>query len=137
MTSSAWKTEPNHVDFTYKGYPCIIHRVDHHGALCGYVGVPKGHPYFGLHYNDINDVDVHGGLSYSAECFGDICHKNADGSEPDERWWLGFDCAHSFDLIPEMSKLFGLECTYRDIPYVTKELESLVDQLQAVETPNV
>lgn len=35
-------------------------------------------------------VDVHGGLTFSAETSG-------DGSQDGATWWLGFDCAHFND----------------------------------------
>jgi len=35
------------------------------GTLCGYIGVPPSHPWYGVWYNDIQ-CDVHGGLTYSA-----------------------------------------------------------------------
>lgn len=34
------------------------------GHLCGYLGVPKGHPWYELHYDDIQ-ADVHGGLTFA------------------------------------------------------------------------
>jgi hypothetical protein len=38
--------------------------------------------------------------------------------------FIGFDCAHSYDLMPGW-KLEGLGGTYRDIEYVQKECEKL------------
>jgi len=35
------------------------------GHLCGYLGVPPAHPWYGHHYDDLN-VDVHGGLTFEA-----------------------------------------------------------------------
>ena len=62
------------------------------GHRCGYACVKKGHPWFGVPYEDIeDDVEVHGGLTYS------------DKGPPRKvrkfsyQWWLGFDCAHSWD----------------------------------------
>jgi len=62
-------------------------------ALCGYVMVPKSHPYHGKGYdNDNVDVSVHGGLTFS------------DGFR--SGWWFGFDCAHSGDAISMEIPLF-------------------------------
>lgn len=36
-----------------------------HGEANGYVAVPPGNGYHGRHYDDIEDIDVHGGLTYS------------------------------------------------------------------------
>ena len=35
------------------------------GHLCGYLGIPPMHPWYGHHYDDL-DVDVHGGLTFGA-----------------------------------------------------------------------
>src|SRR6185295_14871422 len=86
--------------------PCIIRRSGFTGNLCGYVGVPEGHPWFGKDYNEI-DAEVHGGLTYAAECDEDdkehgICHVEEDGIR---RWWIGFDCGHFMDLSPRMDAI--------------------------------
>lgn len=54
---------------------------------CGYVGIPQGHPLYGVHYNDIQ-ASIHGGLTYSDEEWPD-----------NSKWWVGFDCAHSGDTV--------------------------------------
>ncbi len=60
------------------------------GHRCGYVKVPPGHPWHGGNYNDIG-ADVHGGLTFAE---ADVpCGKGG----ADDGYWLGFDCAHSFD----------------------------------------
>jgi hypothetical protein len=54
------------------------------GFANGYVILHRGHPYFGVEYDDI-PVEVHGGLTFS---------------EPDEvydTWIVGFDTAHVDD----------------------------------------
>jgi hypothetical protein len=52
----------------------------------GYILIPKGHPLYGLHYDNIlvRRIDVHGGFSYS--------QFDAQGN-----WIIGFDTAHSDD----------------------------------------
>lgn len=57
-----------------------------HGYGCGYIGLPKEHPWYGKHYNDLSFVNVHGGLTWSAYYTGD--------NEPDGLWWIGFDTNH-------------------------------------------
>lgn len=48
-----WKNEPDKKQYqdTETGYPCLIVR-NHHGALCGYVGVNDKHPLYGVEYSD-------------------------------------------------------------------------------------
>lgn len=88
-------------------------------TLCGYVGVPFGHPYWGRHYRDLgDDIEVHGGLTFSAE--GD-----------DNLWWLGFDCAHLGDRIPTMPSFYG--GVYRNEDYVRAECLHLAEQLKLKE----
>jgi hypothetical protein len=128
-----WQTEPDRLEWKHAGLPCLIVRVEHHGALCGYAAVPPGHP---LHGQEMGEppVDVHGGLTYAAKCAGDICHVPAPG-EPDDVWWFGFDCAHSGDQTPgsDASLSFrayrGRADEYRTIEYVKAEVERLAEQL--------
>lgn len=92
-----WMTEPDYVSWVDEatGLDCLVVR-NRMGALCGYVGMPVGHPWFGMHYDEVPqamDSAAHGGLTYSSECAGHICHDS-----PNEVWWLGFDCGHYGDL---------------------------------------
>lgn len=130
-----WLNEPNRVEFKYKGFDCLIVR-NNSGALCGYAAMKPGHPWYEKHYNSLQDVEVHGGVTYTDHCQGIICHKT---DKEDNVWWIGFDCAHAYDLIPEFTRsnifreLLGDAAsssygTYKDISFVTKEIEKLVDQ---------
>lgn len=103
----AWQTH---------GLDCAVLLMTNMGHRCGYVAVPEGHPWFGLGYFDAVDgrkmprdakgcpdffaptdidhedrieahIDVHGGITFSAEASGDL----------DRGWWFGFDCAHLDD----------------------------------------
>ncbi len=127
--SGEWDTEPDRVEFEYAGFPCLVKR-NHSGAWCGYVAVPPGHIYHGADYNDVA-VEVHGGLTYGDLCSGDICHIPKHG-EPDDVFWLGFDCAHGGDRVPAMEKygfhlLYG--ATYKTMTYARQEVEHLAEQL--------
>lgn len=100
-----WDDEPeDRVEWRHAGFPCLLVRGPM-GAWCGYVGVPPGHLAHGKDYGDVN-VDVHGGLTFARPCHedGPICHVPAPG-EPDEVWWLGFDCNHYTDVAPKMLAL--------------------------------
>lgn len=72
-----------------------------HGYANGYVGVPPGHPWYGINYNSI-DVDVHGGLTFSE-------HKLPFCELDDEIWWVGFDVCHYGDDSLNCDKTFCLQ----------------------------
>lgn len=62
------------------------------GYRCGYVGVPKGDPLYGMNDNGkkiFDDVWVHYGLTFSG---------TRDFIAPD-LWFFGFDCGHIGDAI--------------------------------------
>lgn len=46
------------------GYRCLIMKTPL-GVLCGYVGIPERHPLCNVYYNDVEDIEVHGGLTFS------------------------------------------------------------------------
>lgn len=134
-----WQDEPDKVSWVddETDLPCLIVRGP--SSLCGYVGVPEGHPWFEVHPWFDLEVDVHGGLTYADHCDKDapeesgICHIPAPG-EPDRVWWLGFDTAHHMDLtfysyggkFVDRDRYPGE--VYRDLAYVTAEVESLAQQ---------
>lgn len=143
-----WQDEPDRVEWRYHGtprFPLLIVRGPS-GALCGYVGVPPGHSYHGGKYGGA-DVYVHGGLTYGAACQdgGKICHV-ARAGEPDDVWWLGFDCAHCDDYCPgsaawererypdepHMWTRDGGYHRYASLLYVKAEVERLAEQCARV-----
>lgn len=136
-----WVDEPDHVVWSHKGFPCLIERHDEFGTLCGYIAVSPGHPWFETSYHDLNEVEVHRGLTYA--------RKNAPGGPPDGAWWLGFDTSHlDCDYNPGMEVLFrslGVDrsrlqvegsVVYRDLAYVKTEVERLADQAFAARSPS-
>ncbi len=123
-----WLDEPDHVEFEHAGFLCVLHRQPSIGTWCGYVGVVEGHPWFEKHYDNV-DADAHGGLTYSERGRGRL-------GQPDDapHWFLGFDCAHVEDLMPQVAMLSPRHAevnTYRDIAYVRRETERLARQAQA------
>lgn len=155
-----WDSEPDKKQWpdAATGLPCLIVRGPH-GALCGYVGVPAGHPWHGVDYDDCKlkavpegeydpdaYVDVHGGLTFASGCgHGEnpaegICHVPGVG-EPDNVWWLGFDCAHRGDLTDMASPASIRERyphpgdTYRDLAYVEWQCALLARQVAQMATP--
>lgn len=158
--TGAWQSEPDKVQWVDEttGLDCLIHRGPS-GALCGYVGVAEGHPYFAKGYSSCvheppcedycphrpdSLVEVHGGLTYSDFCAETvdeshgICHVPEEG-RPHRVWWLGFDCAHGGDLCPGYaSRIAGLMPrsgyeTYKHRAYVEGEVRKLAAQLKAVD----
>jgi hypothetical protein len=151
-----WQKEPDRVDFVHAGLACLALRHPEHGSWCGYVGVPREHLLFGRDWMKGEladfDLDVHGGVTYTAPCDGAvICHVAAPGM-PDDVWWIGFDCGHCWDRCPgrdarlaEMRKMaVKLDAPwkdafrrtavdrmerYRPLPYVRHEIEGLAAQL--------
>lgn len=115
------RKEGDYKAFEYRGFKCRILR--NSGGLinlCGYVGLPEGHKWFGKGYDDI-DVDVHGGLTYARN----YLHKQPET----DLWWIGFDCAHLGDIaFLEGNYSIGLE-TYKDMEFVENEIKEMVDQL--------
>lgn len=146
-----WQHEPDKKQWQdpATGYPCLIVR-NGGGALCGYVGVPKGHSCHGVDYDAAYEVipslEVHGGLTFAGPCqpradeSHGICH-TPDPGEPDDVWWLGFDCSHYQDLSPayqtELRRLGVIKPesvlhdndVYRDLEYVTGQVTELAAQL--------
>lgn len=129
----AWDSEPDKIQWkdAATGLPCLIVRGPS-GALCGYAGVSSSHPLHGQSYDAADEIEVHGGLTYSDGCGhgredSGICHKPSPG-EPDNVWWFGFDCAHYGDLSPRHDREYA-DGIYRDVAYVTREVARLALQL--------
>jgi hypothetical protein len=130
-----WQREPDKRQWLDEatGLPCLIVRHDHSGHLCGYVGVSPGHPWYEK-TDEAVEARVHGGLTFCGKCRPDgrICHKVEPG-EPDDVWWLGFDCAHCGDLT-SIDRCGVAVCgysrgdQYRDFEYVTRECRDLAWQ---------
>ena len=139
-TEGEWKTEPDKKQWQDEetGLPCLIVRAEGLGQLCGYVGVTEKHPLFKVTYSDFqgHEFDVHGGITYSALCSGPICHVT-EPEENDHVWWIGFDCAHSFDFAPKLFPNFPKfslmqSQNYRNFRYVEQEVTKLAEQLFAL-----
>lgn len=114
-------------------FPYAILEHDVMGHLCGYLGVPRNHPWYGLDYDDIY-ADVHGGITFSRD--SDEADYPMELPPSVHAWWVGFDCAHYGDLVPNMpfSPLEGE--VYRDRNFVFHELEDLARQAsEVVQTP--
>lgn len=100
------------------------------GHRCGYVAVSPEHKYFGSSYDDV-PVDVHGGLTFSADNLHVINEPNL--------WWLGYDCAHYMDAPdPELmsddfrayNDRFSRTGTIRTKEFCELQCENLARQFQ-------
>lgn len=131
------KEEGNSYDFmnAKTGYPCLMRRSPTSGAWCGYVSLPKDHPFHDLSYDDLEnmkdvELDVHGGITFS------------------DRGVFGFDCSHYGDYYImgySMMSMIGQfatdiansyertmagdkRLTYKTKEYVIKQTNSLAEQ---------
>lgn len=109
------------------------------GYRCGYVRLPKGHPWHGnvSCFND-HDLQVHGGITFNAP--DEPCAKGG----ADDGFWIGFDCAHAGDapdpelpssrgsyydsMMAGILSIGGGECV-RSQEYVEAECRSLCEQV--------
>lgn len=121
------------------GLTCVVVATSM-GHRCGYVGVPKEHPAHGFDYDidTLNDIHVHGGLTFAS-----AVDKGYPCANPDGLWFFGYDCAHIGDkrdpslLSDEMRQAYsyGFEepgSTIKDLNYCINECESLARQLDAL-----
>jgi len=147
-----WVEEPDLVEFEHNGINCIIMRnvtkepyakdeAYFGGHLCGYVSIPKDSVYYGKEYDQI-EIDCHYGLT-----LGEF--------DDEENYWIGFDCAHSGDLVPssemfrkkyyspspheiqeEFKNFFIFNREYRNLAYCIEQCKSMADQLIGVKNEN-
>ena len=98
------------------------------GIWNGYVILPKGHIFHGKNMSDkeIEDLQVHGGVTYSAPGGNDW--------SKDDDWILGFDTNHMHDFSPDSKirdfKIFLTGCkNYKNYTYVVQETKTLIDSI--------
>jgi len=88
----------------------IIIHYERQSWRCGYVGVPEGHPLYGIDdYDSVdNEIqsDVHGGLTFAGR---------TDLISECKYWFFGFDCNH-----------FGDNPKKCDYEYVRGEVDKLL-----------
>lgn len=130
-----WDNEPDRVDFVAQGFACMMVRAQ--GHWCGYVGVPNTHICYGVDVMDwdnphMNTLSVHGGITYTSKCSGEVCHVPEPGM-PHDVWWIGFDCHHHNDMSPAMVGFgFNNGGAYRNVEYVRAETILLAEQLDRI-----
>jgi hypothetical protein len=141
---SDWEPGPWHEEldrYEWKsehGFPCLMVR-NKRGHWCGYVGVTPNHPWHGKRSeweSPLSEIEVHGGVTYTEECAGQVCHV-PDPGEPEHLWWIGFDCCHAWDYSPgevardrRLGFNWGVDPDkrYRDADYVRRQCERMARQ---------
>ena len=101
------------------------------GYRVGYVRIPVGHPWFGVSYADLDDVHVHGGLTYSSYGIDEETRKLIKNE-----WWIGFDCAHCGDA-PDVELLMSHSREGADAAYYIKMIRKCHDTLGPYEEESV
>ena len=124
-------------EFEHAGLKCVC-AATNGGWRCGYVGVNKEHPAYAVDYWDVENISVHGGLTFS--------HGQDQNFLAGNYWWFGFDCNHFGDGIDKTllddttRKEFGfmaeLEGEVRTLEFVESECKSLAEQLAAMKGVN-
>ena len=104
--------------FTHSGFQCMT-RKSPNGIPCGYVGIPKSHRYHGVHSDNIDNIEVHGGLTFSNYC----------KEQNHDLWWLGFDCSHAFDLLTSLTEPPYVLRSNKSEDYVEEQTKRLAEQL--------
>lgn len=112
-----WDEEPDQVEFSHAGLPCVLIRVPVQGSWCGYVAVPAGHQLFGVPIErlslgheigrPITWAEDHQPGDGERSVYGRT-HRVPPGGPPGKPsrnagpplWWIGFDCSQNWDLTP-------------------------------------
>lgn len=76
-------------DAPYRNYHFYILNLGTHPTA--YVEIPKNNKFYGMNYNDIDNIIVHGGLTYSAD------HLFVANDKEIQGWFIGWDYAHYND----------------------------------------
>lgn len=114
--------EGDYQEFDYQGLHCIIRRVRPMCHLCGYAQIPK-------QLLDKKDdwfeekIEVHGGVTF----VGDL-----PVEEGKKIKFVGFDCAHIDDLVPQMFIQMGMRLydeTYKTMDFCVNECKYMAKQL--------
>jgi hypothetical protein len=130
-----WQQEPDRMEWVYLGFPCLIVR-QNQGWLCGYVGIPPTHLYYGKYINDdeLYSLKVHGEITFSepshdSDTPAAACHQLLP--KTDGYWWLGFDCSHVEDIVPTLLAVYSIHNTasYKNLEFVKNQVEYLAQQL--------
>lgn len=151
LPDGPWKNEPG-MDWVeeseYRGLKTILKRSLATGSWCGYVEIPLDNSF--ARGEGYEDLDVHGGITYSEQSCPINNAINPTG------FWLGFDCGHAEDANPllflvqenfyknrdryvveafnkmrlDIANFFDSIGEYRTLEYARNELHKLIDQIK-------
>lgn len=116
-------------EFTSNGLKCVMLGYPM-GHRCGYVAISKESPYLELDDETIDNINVHGGVTFGGEL---------PIIDNGQNFWVGFDCAHymdakdqwiidQFDTGYELSS-FDKVGKKRNTNFVKRETRKLAKQL--------
>lgn len=115
----------NRIDFEHAGLKCFIRRhafgddPEHWVCWNGYVQVPKTHVLNQVSYDDVDDIRVNGGLTFSGTV--------------DLTWTFGFDTLHCYDSWPkapnQMHRATFGPATEWTTDLLIEEVKKLAEQL--------
>lgn len=104
------------------GYECYIVNMQNM-FLCGYIKLPMNNPYFGKDYDILNfgkyAINIQTDWTFSGTNIP--CCKEAGIG-----WFLGFDCAHTDDIVIVKGKLMS----HRDREYIIKCFSKAIRMLK-------
>lgn len=113
----------------YKSIICVVRIIPETWYRCGYALIPDE-----LYPKDINEVDVHGGVTYINDFLADIKQSSIKDYK-----WIGFDCYHSNDCgdikyasdewRSYIQKQIDLGSKCWSLPMVIQETERMVDSI--------
>lgn len=96
-----------------------------------YIEIPFNHKYYLKDCSDLENIEVHGGLTYS-ESYLEI----EDGTKIKNSWFIGWDYAHYEDFngaLAEYSNYFELEKKKWATEEIQKEVYKVCKQLELME----
>lgn len=137
-----WDDEPDEWHGEFHGLKVRAVRHSVFGSWLGYVLLPRGHPQYGLPYNEI-EAD---GATYAEHgAHQDNLELMEKSLQDEEVWEVGFDCGHAWDYQPGMTRfneVMGLEPlgkieNYKTLEYVKKRLEEMAAQLSTKKSDQI
>lgn len=101
----------------YKDYEWFI--ISYFTHPCAYVVAKENNAIYGVNYNEIDFIDVHGGLTYS--------DWGLSNNKSEDFWVIGWDYAHYGDYLPydlsEDNKRWTTEEIYEHVKDVINQIK--------------
>jgi len=126
-----WDNEPDEWHGEFHGLRVRAVRHRELGSWLGYVLLPRGHPQYGVGYEQIS-AD---GATYAEHgAHQDNLELMEKALRDDDVWEVDFDCGHGWDYQPGMAGFMGLDLgtkieRYKTLEYVKQRLEKMAAQL--------